>query len=127
MQKIHSSNPTVVTGICDPNKSQAQHHHSLKLGLKLKDLNIIDNNCNFLASEMEFFMAMVNNINLVTIAIDRSKICYLGVEIHCLWLLLLIVILITYRREYMLYIIYKIITNMGIMVTIISLFKVFFF
>ena len=26
MQEIHSSNPPVVTGICDPNKSQARHH-----------------------------------------------------------------------------------------------------
>ena len=40
MHKICSSNPPVVTGICDPNKSQAQHHRSLKLGLKLKYLNI---------------------------------------------------------------------------------------
>ena len=29
MQDIRSSNPAVVTGICDPNKSQAQHHHML--------------------------------------------------------------------------------------------------
>ena len=27
MQDIHSWNPPVVTGICDPNKSRAQHHH----------------------------------------------------------------------------------------------------
>ena len=40
MQKIRSSNPPVVTGICDPNKSQAQHHRSLKLDSKLKHLNI---------------------------------------------------------------------------------------
>ena len=40
MQKIRSSNPPVVTAICDPNKSQAQHHRSLKLGSKLKNLNI---------------------------------------------------------------------------------------
>ena len=39
MQEIHSSNPTVVTGICDPNKSQARHHNSLKLDLKLKYRN----------------------------------------------------------------------------------------
>ena len=38
MQEICSSNPPVVTGICDPNKSGAQDHHSLKLGLKLKYL-----------------------------------------------------------------------------------------
>ena len=27
MQKIHSSNPPVVTGICDSNNSQTWHHH----------------------------------------------------------------------------------------------------
>ena len=36
MQDICSSDPPVVTGICDPNKSQTRHHHGLKLGLKLK-------------------------------------------------------------------------------------------
>ena len=39
MHEIHSSKPPVVTGICDPNKSRARNHHSLKLGLKLKYLN----------------------------------------------------------------------------------------
>ena len=38
MQEIRSSNPPVVTGICDPNKYQARHYCSLKLGLKLKYL-----------------------------------------------------------------------------------------
>ena len=32
--------PPVVTGICDQNKSQKQHHCSLKLGSRLKYLNI---------------------------------------------------------------------------------------
>ena len=27
MQEIHSSNPPVVTGICDSNNSRAWHHH----------------------------------------------------------------------------------------------------
>ena len=36
-----SSNPPVVTGtICDPNKSQARYHRSLKRDSKLKYLNI---------------------------------------------------------------------------------------
>ena len=39
MQEILSSNPPVVTGICDPNKSRARHHRSLELGSKLKYLN----------------------------------------------------------------------------------------
>ena len=38
MQEIRSSNPPVVTGICDPSKSRAQHHGSLKLGSKLNYL-----------------------------------------------------------------------------------------
>ena len=31
--------PPMVTGICDPNKSWARYHHSLKLGSKLKYFN----------------------------------------------------------------------------------------
>ena len=41
MQEIRSSNPPVVTIICDPNKSRARHHRSLKLGSKLKYINVI--------------------------------------------------------------------------------------
>ena len=41
MQDIRSSNPPVVTGICDPNKSRARYHRSLKLGSKLKYLNYL--------------------------------------------------------------------------------------
>ena len=40
-QEIRSSNPPVVTGICDPNKARARHHYNLKLGLKLKYLKIL--------------------------------------------------------------------------------------
>ena len=38
MQDICSSNPPVFPGICDRNKSRAQHHRSLKLDSKLKYL-----------------------------------------------------------------------------------------
>ena len=31
MQQIGSSNPPMVTGICDPNKSRARHRRSLKV------------------------------------------------------------------------------------------------
>ena len=41
MQEISSSDPPVVIGICDLNKSRARRHRSLKLGSKLKYLNII--------------------------------------------------------------------------------------
>ena len=44
MQEICSSDPPVVTGICDPNKSRTQHHLSLKLDSELKYFNI--NHCN---------------------------------------------------------------------------------
>ena len=33
---ITSTNPPVATGVCNPNKSWARHHRSLKLGSKLK-------------------------------------------------------------------------------------------
>ena len=41
MQEIRSSNPPVVAGICDPNKYRARHHRSLRLGSKLKYLNLL--------------------------------------------------------------------------------------
>ena len=41
MHEICSSNPPGVTRSCDPNNSQAQYHHSLKLGSKLRDLDIL--------------------------------------------------------------------------------------
>ena len=40
MQEIQSSNPAVVTGISDPNKSRERHRHTLKPGSKLKYLNL---------------------------------------------------------------------------------------
>ena len=46
MQEIRSSNPPVVTGICNLNKSRAQHQHSLKIGSKLKYLLAADANEN---------------------------------------------------------------------------------
>ena len=42
MQKIRSSNPPVVTGICDPNKSRVRQNRSLKPGSKLKYLSNSD-------------------------------------------------------------------------------------
>ena len=39
MLVISSSNPSVVTGICDPNKSPARHHHSYKHGWKMKNIS----------------------------------------------------------------------------------------
>ena len=41
MQEIRSSNLLVVTGTCDPSKSRALHHHSLKLSPKLIYLNMV--------------------------------------------------------------------------------------
>ena len=45
MFNFKSSHPAVVKGICDPNKSGARHHHSLKLGSKLKYLTIDSDLC----------------------------------------------------------------------------------
>ena len=36
MQEIRSSNPPVVTGICDPNKFRARHHLSFKVHIIAK-------------------------------------------------------------------------------------------
>ena len=36
MQEVSSSNPPVITGICNPSKSWAWHDHSFKLGSKLR-------------------------------------------------------------------------------------------
>ena len=30
MQEVRSSNPPVVTGFCDPNKSRTRHHRNVK-------------------------------------------------------------------------------------------------
>ena len=75
MQEIRSSNPPVITGICDPNKSRARHHRSLKLGSKLKNLsNIMSNSISDENREVE----------------TRLKVHYLffsfhlGVNIFCL-------------------------------------------
>ena len=45
MQEMHNGKFLVVAGICDSNKSRTQHHRSLKLGLKLNYLNIINYYC----------------------------------------------------------------------------------
>ena len=38
MQEIHSSNPPVATGICDPNKSRVRHHRKVLIDLlKISD------------------------------------------------------------------------------------------
>ena len=40
MQEIHSSNTSVVTGICGPNKSRARHHRSLSFYFVLDCMTI---------------------------------------------------------------------------------------
>ena len=49
----------MVTGICDPNKSQARHHMSLKLGSKWKYLNIKNSSSNKLLRVL-----IVKNLNI---------------------------------------------------------------
>ena len=59
MQEIRSSNPPVVTGICDPNKSRARHRRSLKLSSKLKYL--IKDKANFKVYDVTTLLT--NNYN----------------------------------------------------------------
>ena len=63
MQEIRNSNPPVVTGICDPNKSRARHHRSFKLGSKLKYLKI--------SHSKNFKFREVSSLNCP----DFTKIC----------------------------------------------------
>ena len=39
MNKVRTSNPPVITGICGPSESRAQHQHSFKLDSDLKYLS----------------------------------------------------------------------------------------
>ena len=61
MQELRSSNPPMVTGICDPNKSRARHHLSLKIGLKLKYLNFTYHNYGYLSSETKYEIYRILN------------------------------------------------------------------
>ena len=67
-----SPNSPVITGICDPNKYWAQHHHSLKLVSKLKHPNhfksflttlktihVIWNHINYIAVLVVFFKLLI--------------------------------------------------------------------
>ena len=54
----------MVTGICDPNKSRARHHRSLKLGSKLKYLNIIRDIINLFDHEDESYYKPVKVDNI---------------------------------------------------------------
>ena len=73
MQEIRNSNPPVVTGICNPNKSRARHHRSLKLGSKLKYLNMAERmdkqDQNFNSS-----MARLNINRIITFSTDKVSI-----------------------------------------------------
>ena len=40
MQEIHSSNPLVVTGICDPNNSRTWHHHRINMCVGCFEISI---------------------------------------------------------------------------------------
>ena len=59
--------------------------------LHLFYLIIRDSTCTLPASEMEFFMAVVNDVNLVTIAIDSS---FLGVRNSLLLIIIIIIIIL---------------------------------
>ena len=69
MQEISSSNSLLVTGICDPNKSQARHRRSLKLGLKLTYVN---NPFSFLLTLSHKSEKGLSNFKLESIVLPRS-------------------------------------------------------
>ena len=71
MQEICSSYPPVVTGICDPNKSRARHHRSLKLGSKLNHLIMLDVRCLMHYQEKNFFVS-VQKKQLINCVVDVS-------------------------------------------------------
>ena len=78
MQGIPSLNPPVVTGICDPNKSRARHHRSLKLASKSKHLNIKRIVCNkaycaTVSIEIAYFYPVIlKRFGILTTSIIRS-------------------------------------------------------
>ena len=63
MQEIRSSNPPVVTGIFEPNKSRARHHRCLKLGSKLK----------YRKNKMNFFLFPMCCLTLTTLISLMSR------------------------------------------------------
>ena len=74
MQEIRSSNPPVVTGICDPSKSRARHHRSQSAKQELNDRNIVKDSQN--AKNKETSKQNLNNItkNMEKIR-DEEKSC----------------------------------------------------
>ena len=61
MQEIRSSNLLLVTGICDPNKSRAQHYRNFKLGSNLRYLKI---KCSFLYNVIFYIIIKYRNFSL---------------------------------------------------------------
>ena len=86
MQEIRSSNSPVVTAICDPNKSRAWHHSSLKPGSKIKYLNI-DQLLNVIlkASYCEIFKNLKVKNKMGTISLMQWINSYNKHESDCLW------------------------------------------
>ena len=63
MQEIRTSIPPVVAGICDPNKSWARHHNSLKLASKLTYLN--EGTCNYFKEQQAKYCFKDNYKNII--------------------------------------------------------------
>ena len=74
MQEIRSSNPLVVTSICDPNKSRARHHRSLKLGSKVKYLN--KNNTWFKKDTEEIVLLPLKGLIQIIVKFKVEKILF---------------------------------------------------
>ena len=68
MQEIRSSNPPVVTGIFDPNKSRARHHRNLKFTIDTFENsvpNILD--MEFVQMDLVFIINITKLVNLYTL------------------------------------------------------------
>ena len=78
MQEICISIPLVVTGVWDLNKSGTQHHRSLKLGSKLKYLNIISVTFNFHVKTSR--LSSLKNLQSIGFAIIVFSVKYRSYE-----------------------------------------------
>ena len=74
MQEIRSSSLLVVTSICDPNKSRARHHRSLKLGSKVKYLN--KNNTWFKKDTEEIVLLPLKGLIQIIVKFKAEKILF---------------------------------------------------
>ena len=78
MQEIRSSNAPVVTGICDPNESGVRLHRSLKLGSKLKYLNIFLLIVRFVKSSDQTIIQIIRKNKSILMFLINPSNCFTG-------------------------------------------------